>query len=60
MKKKFYNGRQDVHRGATTCKFCNKVLSRVHELRRHMKTKHGYEEPGDYGYGESSNQGPKL
>ncbi len=38
-----------VHSGATTCKICGKVLSRVFELRRHMEKIHGYAEEEDEG-----------
>ncbi len=36
-----------VHSGATTCKICGKVLSRVFEMRKHMEKIHGYAEPED-------------
>ena len=31
-----------VHTGETTCMFCNKVLSRVPELKHHLRTRHNY------------------
>ena len=37
-----------VHKGLTTCKICNRVLSRINEMRKHMKAIHGYDEDEDF------------